>query len=286
MPVLGNVRFHSYAAMIALGFLIPTLLCAYHGSKVKPPIYVPTQAAVWALIGGFIGAKAFWILQFNEWTNLWHAFLIWEPGLVFYGGLIGGFAGVFIYLLVTKTFDWRIADAAAPYIALGQAFGRMGCFLNGCCWGHVADYPWTLSFPRGSYAYRRHIDEGLIDGSAAASLHVHPTQLYEVMGLLIICGVLAYRLSKAYSFTFAIFLEYMFLYGLLRFLNEFFRGDSARPVFNFLTVSQAVSLCMIVVGAVAYVILERHHRNQSQTATPDSADEAPETAPAPEESSA
>ena len=81
--------------------------------------------------------------------------------------------------------------------------------------------------------------------------------------------ILAYRLNRAYNFTFSLFLEYMFLYGLLRFTVEAFRGDSLPSVLNIMTVSQTVSLGLIVVSSIAYTILERRHHKKSLEPIPE-----------------
>lgn len=262
---IGQLKFHAYPTALSLAFLVCTLLAEREGRRLAKPVTVPPQAAVWALLGALIGAKMFWILQYDDPRELWRAFLLFfgGGGLVYYGGLIGGIASAVAYLLVTKRFDWRIADVAAPYLALGQAITRIGCFLNGCCWGKICGLPWAVQFPRNTHAFDKHVADGILERSAEASLPVHPTQLYTALGLVAACLIMLYTLKRS-PFTFAIALQYFFLYGVVRFAVEHFRGDSAESVFG-MTVSQTISLALILGSATAYAIIMavRHKRSNS-----------------------
>ena len=266
-PVLleiGELRFHAYTFFLALGVLVSTLLAARDGARLPNPVYVPTQGAVFALIGALIGTRAWWILQYDHPANLYRAIFFWEGSYVYFGGLLGGIAGAVAYLYATRNMDWRIADVVAPYLALGQAFGRVGCFLNGCCYGSVCEYPWAVTFPEGSHVHRHQINVGIIPPDAAQPLPVHPTQLYSIAGLLLICFLLRRNLFKGSPFTFAIALQYLFLYGILRFTVEAFRGDSPRPLWE-MTLSQWVSLGCVVGAAAIYAGLEYRSRRVAET---------------------
>ena len=271
--------------MLALAFLVCTLLAERDGRLLKKPVWVPPQGAVWTLLGALCGAKVFWILQYSEPKYLYHAFFLWEAGYVYYGGLLGGFAGAAIYCYIIDNFDLRIADVCAPFLALGQGIVRIGCFLNGCCHGGVCEAPWGVQFPRGSYAWDVHIEAGLIESNVQRSLAVHPTQLYMTIGLVAICLMLRWSVKRS-PFTFAVFLQYMFLYGILRGVGEIFRGDPA-PLILGLRASQTMSIFLIVAALVVYPIL--HMRSQrlrvEEAATQEDEPGQPEEEPAPAESS-
>jgi len=268
---IGTLKFHAYPTMLAVAFITCVLLGVREANR-GPDAFPGTPiGGLCGFVGALLGAKAFWILQYSEPKYLWHVFLIYEGGLVYYGGLIGGVLGVLLYLRVTRLPYWLTADIAAPYLALGQAITRIGCFLNGCCWGHAAEgLPWAVTFGRHSPAFTRQVEEGLLHPSAAAPLPVHPTQLYMVAGLLAIALVLKLGLGRDRPFHGAVGLAYCFLYGLLRFIVETFRGDSARSVFG-LSVSQMISLALIL-GSVATYLVVIH---QMQRRTP-AAVEGPE----------
>lgn len=244
---------HSYTFFLSAGFLVATLLCVRDAERLKEPLYLPTQHAVWLFLGGLIGAKVFFILQFESPAQLWRALVVWEGGLVYYGAFIGAFVAAVTVMYFLKLPYLKVTDAIAPYVPLGQAFGRTGCFLNGCCWGRVSDVPWSIRFPQGSIAHQHHVNQAWLDASASTSLPVHPTQLYSVFGLIGLFFLLRFVLRNK-PFDGAAMLSYLLLYGTLRFVVESFRGDSARSVFNFLTVSQLVSLILVSVSLLGFAL--------------------------------
>lgn len=250
---LFGYKFHAYPTMLAVAFLTCTLLAVRDLQRRNPPVDITPQGGLWAFMGGLVGAKAYWILQYSEPKYLWHAFFVWEGGLVFYGGLIGGIFMVFIYVTVNRLPRRVVADGVAPYLALGEAITRIGCFLNGCCWGAPTTMPWGVTFPKGTHAYFQQVRDHIITGEEKICAPIHPTQLYMVVGL-----VLAMFVMKRYQRTphapGATAVLYVFLYGVLRFTVEIFRGDSARSVMG-LTVSGAVSLAMVIIGAVLFLAL-------------------------------
>lgn len=254
----GSLEFHAYASFLSLAFLTCTLLASRDGALLKKPVFVPPQGAIFTLFGALLGARIFHTLQYLSPADLWKSVILWNGGFVFYGGLIGGVVATSIYLYFTKTFDMRIADCVAPYLALGEAITRLGCFSNGCCWGKEcdADLPWGVVFPRNTFsgAYKEQLDAGLIDRSAEFPLPVHPTQLYMTAGLVLICLLLRWFLKRS-PFTFSVALGYFFCYGILRFTVELFRGDSAESVYG-ITVSGAISLGLIAISSILYLILE------------------------------
>lgn len=238
---------HAYTFFLSMGFLVATLWCVRDAERLKEPLYLPTQHAVWLFLGGLVGSKAYFILQYDTPLNLWKAVLFWEGGLVYYGALIGGASAAVIVMYRLKLPYLKVTDAIIPFVPLAQATGRMGCFLNGCCWGEVTDAPWAVRFPKGSLAHQDHISEGLLQGGEATSLAVHPTQLYSAAGLILLFFFLRQFLREK-PFDGSVMFMYMLGYGTLRFVTEMFRGDSAQSVFDMLTVSQTVSLGLVCVA--------------------------------------
>ncbi|HOZ45942.1 MAG TPA: prolipoprotein diacylglyceryl transferase [Candidatus Hydrogenedentes bacterium] len=267
---IGSLQFGSYVTALAVAFIVGTLLSVHEANRGERAFPLTPHAGLCGFLGALIGAKLFWILQFGQVKDVWRAVLIWEPGLVYYGGLIGGIAGAAAYVARNHFSYCRTGDIAAPYLALGQGITRIGCFLNGCCWGTVAeDLPWAVQFPKHSPAHYIQAKEGLIPSGAAESLPVHPTQLYMVLGLATIFVVLKWQLGRKHAFDGVVSLQYFFLYGCLRFVVEFYRGDSARSIFG-LTVAQAISLVFVVGAVVVYMMAVRTGRR------PVGSDEAPE----------
>ncbi len=260
---IGTLKFHAYPMMLSIAFIVSTLLAVREMNRGDNPYPATPQGGLFGFVGALIGAKVFWILQYSEVKYLYHAFFVWEGGLVYYGGLIGGILGAILYVRLNRFPYWRTADCAAPFLALGQAITRVGCFLNGCCWGiHSEHLPWAVNFPRKSPAFRQQLADGLISKAADGPLPVHPTQLYMVFGLLLIVLVLKLGLMRPRRFHGSVALGYCFLYGILRFVVESFRGDSARSIFT-LTVSQTISLGLIVGSAAIYLAVISYQRKRA-----------------------
>jgi phosphatidylglycerol:prolipoprotein diacylglycerol transferase len=137
---------------------------------------------------------------------------------------------------------WAIADAAAPAIALGQAIGRLGCFGAGCDYGKPSDLPWAVTFT-SDYASR--------NVGVPLNVSLHPTQLYESFATLLLCLML-YKIHRLRRFKGQVFACYMVGYGLIRFSNEFFRGDVGRGLFfdGQVSIHQLISISLILVAGV------------------------------------
>lgn len=187
----------------------------------------------------------------------------WQGGLTYYGGLIA--AGIFcVYFLKKEGFPvLKGVDVAGMTIPLGLFFGRLGCFLGGCCFGHVVgdDHPLGIRFPGGSAASEAQWLDGLLDQPYFQSLAVHPTQLYESLGCLLITAVLMLLVQPRKRFDGQVMLVFLLLYAALRFALELLRADARGELLG-LSTSQAVS-----VGAVLLVVpLWRSWRQRARQA--------------------
>ena len=250
---IGGFELHAYITFLAIAFFVCGLLVVRENYRQPKPYGITPIIGIWILVGAMIGAKVFYEFQYHGVSQLYRAFYNWGGGLVFYGGLFGGLMGGIAYLKLIKAPLIAACDMILPYVALGGAITRVGCFLNGCCWGSPTGLPWAVSFPKGSFAYARQLKEGLIDVTAESSLPVHPTQLYSVVGLLIVFAIMRYAYKHRRN-TGQIVLLYFLLYGIMRFTIEFFRGDSARSVFG-MTVSQTISLVLILGSIAVFMVL-------------------------------
>lgn len=253
---LGSLKFHAYPTMLAIAFLSATFLAVRDLNRLDPPVRATTHGGLAAFFGGLIGAKAFWILQFDTPAHLWRAVFFWTQGFVFYGGLIGAALAVFAYLRYNGFPVRRTADAIIPYLALGEAITRIGCFLTGCCWGRETGVPWAVRFPRASsfHWYLRNMAHQL-DRSDPLTPAVHPTQLYMCLGLaLVVFPVLLYAARRPH-FRGAVALLYLFMYGVLRFTVEIFRGDSGHPVAG-MTLSQLISVVLAAFALLAFILIK------------------------------
>lgn len=254
----GELRFHSYTVMMTLAFLVGTIGPIWLNRRREHPYSATPAGGIWIFMGGIIGAKIWWMVQYGDWDDLRYLQFFITGGLVFFGGLFGGIIAGIIYLKLHKIPVISGADMVAPFMALAHGIGRIGCFLNGCCWGAVTrfGYPWAVQFPKGSSCYRRQLREKLISGDDLYSLPVHPTQIYETLGNFMIFVILLI-IYKKHKHTGVVTLSYLTMYGGLRFVTEMFRGESARPVYGWLTASQTVALGMLTFGLVAFFICSK-----------------------------
>ena len=227
-PVLfeiGPFTLRSYGALIALAFFVGYFLL-YRDAKKKnfyPNKILDLELVM--LIFGILGARALHVLvnlgYYRE--NVIDTFLLWRGGLAFYGGLILAVLASWIFIVKNKMPRWETADLIIPYVALGQAIGRIGCFLNGCCFGK--------------------------DG--------HPTQLYASLALFCIFTILK-RAQKNTPFAGFIAGLYLLLYSLQRFFIDFLRGDTPRYYLN-LTASQLISIGVLALAIFVLVSCRAKH---------------------------
>jgi phosphatidylglycerol---prolipoprotein diacylglyceryl transferase len=199
-----------------------------------------------------------------EWADYvpdpWKALRIWEGGFDFFGGLVFAIPVGIWYLRRSGMPVLKTLDLVGTYLPLAHAFGRIGCFLEGCCHGTLTTVPWAVRFPKwlsakdgivGTPAFIQHMSEHLVDPSATRSLPVHPTQLYSSISLFVVFLVLLvvrrYKTSDG-----QVLAVYLILYGIARFLLEFLRGD-ALVLFFGLSLYQSCSVVLIATGIIMVV---------------------------------
>lgn len=184
-------------------------------------------------------------------------FKIWYGGYVYYGGLLLAVPTGLWFLRRRRAPMWRVADLAGWAIPFGLVLGRTGCVLAGCCFGAVTEGPLGLAFPRYSPAWHSHVDAGLIARHAAASLPVHPTQLYEAIACALIAAWCWWRDRRGAAFPGQVFFEFLLLYGLFRTGVEVIRADDRGAwLGGWVSTSQLVSAPLVLWAA--WVLLRRH----------------------------
>lgn len=168
----------------------------------------------------------------------------WAGGLTYYGGLAGASIAAWFLLRRDRFPFWKAADMAGFAIALGLAFGRMGCLLAGCCFGATCDLPWAVSFPWRSAASEGQFKAHLLPTAKMWSLPVHPTQIYEsvaCLGIAAVCLLWVHPRKRYDGQVFAVFLA---LYAVARFLLEILRRDDRGGVMG-LSTSQLIGLLLL-----------------------------------------
>jgi phosphatidylglycerol:prolipoprotein diacylglycerol transferase len=202
-------------------------------------------------------------------------FEIWKGGLVFYGGLILAIPVGLYYLKKRNTNAFFVGDIIAPSVALGLAFGRIGCFLNGCCYGAVSkSNPLAICFPNlsktdssltyNSPAFSQHVREHLVNQSAKQSLPVQPTQIYESLFCICLFIFLSFLAKKNTKHGLIIGLL-VIIYSIGRFIIELYRGDKTAYVMG-LTDSQLISLATFATGLIFTFIILKKKQNAGELA--------------------
>jgi len=232
---LGPIHLYAFGAMILLGVFVSLFLMERRAKRDGFPKPGDVFDLVFVtVLAGLAGARLLYVWQNFGWYRQrpLHAFALWEGGLIFYGGLVTAFLAFYLAARVKKIPFVKGLDFILPYAALTHAFGRIGCFLNGCCYGKACDLPWAVHFPE--------FPEGV---------RVHPTQLYEALFLF---GIFLFLNARypVHKRAGEISVWYFLLYGSGRFLVEFYRGDN--PVWFFLTANQWISLAVISTAAAFY----------------------------------
>lgn len=241
-PVLfkiGNISLYTYGLFVALGFLTALGIARREAARMGENPTLILDLGFYMLIAAIVGARLFFLAVTPEVLSEspWAVFQIWKGGLVFYGGFIAALVTAIVYVHKIKVPFFRIADIFAPGLAAGHAVGRVGCFFAGCCYGKTCDLPWAVVF-RDPMSL------------APTGVHLHPTQLYSVVGnLLVFMFLWLYR--KRTRYTGQLFWLYVLLYGLVRSFLELFRGDIPRGfLFGGLSVSQGIGLALAASAAV------------------------------------
>jgi phosphatidylglycerol:prolipoprotein diacylglycerol transferase len=182
----------------------------------------------------------------------WANFL--AGGLTYYGGLVGASIAAWFLLKRDRFPFWKAADMAGFAVPLGLTFGRMGCLMAGCCFGATCDLPWAIAFPWRSAASEAQYREHLIPTSRIWSLPVHPTQIYESAASLAIAAVCLVWVHPRKRYDGQVFVAFLVLYAVARFLLEFLRRDE-RGGFLGLSTSQLLGIALVAFAAIAHARL-------------------------------
>lgn len=236
---IGPFTVHSFGLMMALGFVVggATVYYEFRRQGMNPEnVYWLTLAAA---IGGILGSKIHYLLlHLDELQGDPLASAFSGAGLVWYGGFMGGLLAGLVVGRLYRLDLARALDACAPGLAIGYAFGRLGCFLNGDDYGIPSTLPWAMGFPDGA-------------PPTPAGQTVQPTQLYESFSGVVIFLVLWYLRPRLKSKG-AVFAAFLVLAGLERFAVEFVRSQRGGQVQQ-----QVLALGLAVIAATALIIMRR-----------------------------
>ena len=232
------------------------------GQKVRLYSWQNGVLFVLTLFFALVGTRVLYLYQHSQEFN-WELFKRWQSGFVLYGGLIAGVAAGVLYIKMRGQSVAKIADLAAPSIMLALAFGRIGCFLNGCCHGVRGNAFTCMSFPADSPAAREQHK-----GWGEKSDPVHPTQLYETAATLAFFFLLSWYYRRKRKADGEVFLIMGILYGIWRFLIEFARGDERPQWLGELSYSQVVSIAVVVISGIWLFLLRSRPRVEEAAPPP------------------
>ena len=232
-----GIQIKSYGLMIAIGIIVAATLFINKGKKKGFDEDSLLNLIIFAIIGGMLGGKGLFIItEFNNIIKEPSILLNFGYGFVIYGAIGGGALAMYLY---SKRKKWNVIemiDMTVPGLAIAQGFGRIGCFLAGCCYGAETTLPIGVEFPKNSLA--------------PAGIHVHPTQIYSSIFDFLLGFFLLYY-SKKERKNGKVMGLYLIIYSIGRFLVEFLRDDQRGSIGIFST-SQFIAIFTLVLGIIIF----------------------------------
>ena len=249
---IGFLHVKTYGCCMALGFFAAWEVLAHLCRRTGRPFEPLGNLVVSLMISGVLGSRIAYVIE--HWQAEFAAkpmdiIRIDQGGLMFYGGFVLAAAVFAFWCLRRKESPLALGDLLSVVVPLGHAFGRIGCFFYGCCYGRLSQAACAVAFPRGSPAWYEQMNAGLIDSTARQSLPVLPTQLFEAAANLILFAVLFAVYRRFRRGTMAL---YLIGYAFIRFGMEYLRGDP-RAAVGPLSISQTISLALLAVGVLLAV---------------------------------
>lgn len=243
---IGGLTVHTYGLFIAIGFLMGMALAVREARRLGLDPETIANLFFWIVLSAIIGSRLLYIIvEFKSFVSApLEMFKIWKGGLVFYGGLILAVLVTILYIKKHRIPLWTTMDILAPSLAIGQVFGRIGCFFAGCCYGRPANGHFAITFTNP-------------DSLAPLYVPLHPAQLYEAVAVFVIFLVL-WAIRRAKQFEGRLVWVYLMMYSGARFLIENYRGDPRGKVFgNAFSTGQFISLVLVLVAVLGYIYSQR-----------------------------
>lgn len=262
-----SLPIRGYGFLMFLGFIGAGLTASRLAARVGITSDVIWDLGIWGLLGGIVGARLFYLVQYHErvfggksgMALLTAPFELQEGGLVLLGGVLMGSAVFVGYCLYRGLKPLLMADIALPGFFVALAFGRLGCLMNGCCYGDRCELPWAIQFPLGSVPDMALVIRGFVSPDSPASMALHPSQIYSSLNALILAFLTAtyfrYRNRDG-----AVLALGMLTYPITRFAIEYLRGDEMGQYGTGFTISQLVSIGLFTGGLVYLFWLSRRPR--------------------------
>ena len=253
-PILfhvGNFEVRSYGMIVALSFFLALWLSVKEARRRGLDPSLVQDFAVYALLGGILGARIYFVLFSDPGyflQNPREILAVWRGGLSIIGSLLGGFLVALWYCRRKRISFWKFADVLAPGIALGQTVGQLACLLNGDSYGKPTNLPWAIAYT---------------DSRSFAPLNtpLHPIEIYEIVAYFLVF-VVVWRTRDKYRVDGPAFLTYVFAYSTARFLVEFFRGNPAMFAWG-IPAAQVFSVALILASLTGFYIFSKRYGKTS-----------------------
>lgn len=260
LPVFG------YGAMLVVGAGLSGWTAANRIKLVRGDPKIAWDMTIMLILTGVVGSRIFYLIQKRDivFANcqglgdfLFRVVNLPDGGLVLYGGLMLG-SVTYVWLCRKHGLSpLKVGDAVIPAVFIGEACGRIGCFLNGCCFGDACSLPWGVQFPRDSVPWAALENRGFLLPTADATFPLHPTQLYSTINALVLAGLVAvyYRYRAGNGSVLALGIM---AYAVSRSCLEILRGDEFGQFGTGMTIAQWVSVFVFTAGASLAVWSWRH----------------------------
>lgn len=249
---IGFLHVKTYGCCMALGFFAAWQVLVHLCRRAGRPFEPLGNLLVALMVSGVVGSRIAYVIEHWQAEFAAHpmdVIRIDQGGLMFYGGLILATIVFGCWCAFKRENPLAVGDLLCVVIPMGHAFGRIGCFFYGCCYGKLSTSAFAVSFPRGSPAWHEQLNLGQISSAAQQSLPVLPTQLFEAAANAALFAVLFMFYRRFRGGTVAL---YLVGYAVIRFSMEYLRGDPRAAVGPF-SISQTISLALFCVGVALAV---------------------------------
>ncbi len=274
LPVIGpaSLPIFGYGMMVLIGFVSGLWLSRLRAKRIGLDPEILSDMSFWLLVSGVTGGRLAYLGQY--WRQIFArcqtapdyvkaAVNLSEGGLVLIGALVGGAIGFFLLCRMRKLPPMLMVDVIMPGVFVGVGFGRIGCLLNGCCFGDPCNLPWAIQFPQGSVPWLDLVNRQLLDPATKFTMPLHPTQIYSsIDGFLL--GAILWNLFPLRARNGQLLGVGCMMYACTRFLIEIIRNDEPGRFGTWLTISQWYSIGLFVIGAGLLVRLFRNGERATQ----------------------
>lgn len=254
LPVFG------YGLMMCIGFATAIFMAERRALGQKLPGELIWDMATWLIIPGLVGARLFYLIQYGDRVFRGVPLLQWpyyalnfsQGGIVLYGALLGGAIGYFSFCYFRRIRPLGLADIIVPSVFIGIGFGRIGCFLYGCCYGRETNLPWAVQFPADSSSFISMMEKHLLPLNATCTPPLHPTQIYSSIDGFMIAALTSWYYSRRRRNGEVLALA-LIIYPITRFCVELLRADEGGQLQTSLTISQLISIGLFLLN-IPYMV--------------------------------